>query len=100
MHRRIGLSAAIGVQNIGNHCGTLFAVCLYPTVGCERCIVDAKEIMVMVRVSRVSVRVRDAVRSLGLGSGLVSGLVVAAVYRPLVIRMSLIFYVLNADSGR
>ena len=56
--------------------------------------------MVMVIVSRVSVRVRDAVRSLGLGSGLVSGLVVAAVYRPLVIRMSLIFYVLNADSGR
>ena len=48
--------------------------------GCERCTAYAKEITVRLV--------------------LVFGLIVAAAYRPVVVRMSLISFVLNADSGR
>jgi len=50
------------------------------------------------RVNGVCVKIRDRVMSYRLDLGL--GLVVAAAYRPLVLRTSLIFYVLNANTDR
>ena len=59
-----------------------------------------KKLLFLARVSRVSDSVKGRVKGLGLRLVLGLGLVVAAAYRPLVLRMSLISYTLDADSGR